>query len=118
MAKVVGITCDRCGKFMEEKEIGRIVLTVQTNHGNPADHFDICGNRCLAVVALERAKEEGVLPPGIRYQFSQKKRDISPETRELFAQNAKKMQHGRWHTPDKKGPQEDCEFCLEELTSP
>lgn len=108
--KVTGVVCDNCGKFIKETEVGYIRFEVQTNHGNPADHFDLCGNSCLAVIANARAKEEGVKVP--RY--------TSPETKKKFAYNARKMQHGRWHGSghEQKGFQEDCEFCLEEATNP
>lgn len=94
MAEVKGYKCDRpgCDTF-EVASGGRpggwLTLVIRASvprrpdpvQGGPnvetkESLLDLCGNRCLAILAIERTKEiDGSLPPGI---YMRAPRDSSP----------------------------------------
>jgi hypothetical protein len=85
MTAVTGHKCDICGKFDTEDRVGWMELKI---HGTrPNDGFpDICSNRCLANLAIERVREldgEAYAAPKGRGSDKGKRTYLSEEERTL-----------------------------------
>jgi hypothetical protein len=124
--KQSGFTCDNptCGTFMvaETLPTGWLVLRVQTTDTQAArdNTFEVCSNRCLAELAIERHEAEtdsrfSRRNPSTRGSTGPHR--LTPEGRASMQRNGRRSHHVRQHVRTNQ-PDESCEFCMEDLTAP
>src|SRR5262245_18040129 len=128
--KATGFACDVCKVFATAEKSDRppngwmkvsvYVADEFVRNGTVNTAFDICSNKCLAVLGKERAKAERetgaesnglVSHPERSMVISTGKREFSDEARASFRQNGLKMQHAKGN--HESTPKPDCESCQE-----
>lgn len=120
MGKSVGYTCDRaeCGKFEARQHNtpppGWIQLSVNIERPSAEDNnrMDLCSNYCLALIAAERAEEDGTPITKGRRVSTEKREYKSPESLENAKRNGRRTSH-KLHHLQKGVVVPECEFCQE-----
>lgn len=107
MAKATGYKCDRCDKFEVGEKTPKGWLLLMITNGSPEvrPSFDLCGNVCLAELAIERAKEiDGISVGKVRG---------GPTGRTVNNPNADRGAHVSMHINRDK-PGKHCRWCIAE----